>query len=254
MKKLIQKQAKDDSNQVLLIRPGKLEAFKSYFAVMWKETQTKHNKRGPKHDRYTTPSIMASLELKVLNTHMDSWRQVYENRLGIDFTQLEQRIKKILADSPSPRLAALGERSKVMKFLTRYLVFVDMIITILPQPTATILKRPETFRTALNCFENNTEELLHGKKFKMSTLRKITPIWQYVTYWLSKDPNYSKANIVEGGKLSPRGRYKNLEINADLKTFFGLVFAHSIKTLTERNPKLSEPFPAEPIEVKLEDS
>jgi hypothetical protein len=224
----------NDSDEVLLIKPGEHAIFQRDFKEGCRLAYIKPGEGSSTCDLNATPSTLAAGKLTEINKRVTVWQWLYRRRLGIDFEVLLERIRNIIDNNPKPPGFFDNMPNKMLEFFIRYLFFVDMIITILPQPTKAVLKRNETFQTAVDTFEAYTEDLLKKKEFETDKIGKVAFIWKFITNWLVKDVNYSQAKM-----LSPTKTINVYEVNRDWKTFFSLVFSHSI---IHFNDKFSEAF------------
>ncbi|KAA1066466.1 hypothetical protein PGT21_031073 [Puccinia graminis f. sp. tritici] len=220
--KLIQSES-NDSDEVLVIKPGEHAIFHEAFKEGWRLAYIKPEKEASTRDLSATPSTLAAGKLTEINKNLMVWRWLYRRRLGIDFEVLLERIRNIFANNPKPPGFFDDLPIKMFEFFFRYLFFVDMIITILPQPTEIVLKRHETFQTAVDTFEAYTKDLLKKKNFETDKIVKVAFIWKFIANWLAKDVNYSRAKM-----LSRTKTINVYEVNRDWKIFFSLVFSHSI--------------------------
>ncbi|POW18729.1 hypothetical protein PSHT_05556 [Puccinia striiformis] len=223
MKSLIKREAKNDLNdQLLLIRSAKTKVFIEAFNKQWKPSSNVG--RDSLESSNARPSVLAADRMSVLHSNLKMWMGVYQKRLGIDFLVLLRRMRQIFAENSHPSKLSGDPAYKIIELSIYYLFFVDMIITILPQPTRKVLNRIETFKTALTCFEMFTKESLQNNTFKTRNIKRVAHVWQYVSHWLETDQDYSRARISD-----------HSGVLRDWKSFFTLVFAHSIDRLTKRH-------------------
>ncbi|KAH9463503.1 hypothetical protein MJO28_008330 [Puccinia striiformis f. sp. tritici] len=223
MKSLIKREAKNDlDDHVLLIKSATTKGFIDDFNLRWKPSSNVG--RDSLESSYARPSALVAHRISVLHSNLKMWMGVYQKRLGIDFLVLLQRIRQIFAENSHPLKFSGDPPYKIIELSIYYLFFVDMIITILPQPTGRELNRINTFKTALTCFEMCTKESLQNNSFKTRNIKKVAYVWKYVSHWLKTDPDYSRARI-----------FDYTGVLRDWKSFFTLVFAHSIDCLTKRH-------------------
>ncbi|KNZ62034.1 hypothetical protein VP01_1321g6 [Puccinia sorghi] len=171
-------------------------------------------------------------KLNLFLAHSNSWRTIYQMRLGLDFAVSQEWIKDVVKNAPLKfNKTVLGTRLE--DWLIAYIFFVDMIITILPHPFKVPVDRVQTFRRALTCFESYTKLNFQPNEYipvddritpkDISTDRRLAMVWRYISNWTIQDCNYGWI------------RYCSHSIRKDRwGPFFKFVFAYSIDSLTER--------------------
>ncbi|KAA1081925.1 hypothetical protein PGTUg99_029062 [Puccinia graminis f. sp. tritici] len=99
--KLIQSES-NDSDEVLVIKPGEHAIFHEAFKEGWRLAYIKPEKEASTRDLSATPSTLAAGKLTEINKNLMVWRWLYRRRLGIDFEVLLERIRNIFANNPKP--------------------------------------------------------------------------------------------------------------------------------------------------------
>ncbi|PLW19879.1 hypothetical protein PCANC_09275 [Puccinia coronata f. sp. avenae] len=103
------------------------------------------------------PSYLATDRISDLLEHSEVWKKVYEKRLGIDFETSLKWITQTANASPVPVTSYTAHN--LNKLFVAYIFFVDMIITIRPQPGEVRVDRMKAFRTAVTSFESVTPDV-----------------------------------------------------------------------------------------------
>ncbi|KNZ56320.1 hypothetical protein VP01_2434g3 [Puccinia sorghi] len=167
-------------------------------------------------------SVLAGRKIIDCLSHLKTWKSVYQRRLGIDFFSSEQWIQNVIKKSERPISTSL--KTRISEWLLIYLIYVDMIITILPPPNQVLVDRIQTFKRALTCFEEYTQfELGNDKTTNTKTISRLPVVWRYISHWKKADRDYEwMDHSME--KLSP----------ACWKTFFNFVFASTIDSFTAK--------------------
>jgi hypothetical protein len=178
-------------------------------------SQTCSDKKLPK------TSDLAVEALVLFSESSGLWMDVYQRRLGINFKASRDWIKKAFINA-SIETSPLSRVENIMdQHFVAYIFLVDVIITILPQPTKDVVNRIQVFREAVSCFQSYTEKII---KSKTLNLKRIYSLWGYITYWLTQDRNYKSNSLL----------WSKSKIHYTWKVLVNFILAYSLVSLHER--------------------
>ncbi|KNZ56449.1 hypothetical protein VP01_2400g4 [Puccinia sorghi] len=207
-----------ESEPVLVIQSSESSDF------IWNFPSFPLGSRKDKQDKGTPrTSVLAVRKITSCLVHSKIWKRFYQMRLGIDFFSLEQWIQNAINKSERPASTSL--KNRISEWLLIYLIYVDMIVTILPSPNHALVDRIQTFKRALTCFEEYTQfELRNYQTNNIGCESRLPVVWRYLTNWKNSDPDYEWMDLSMEKKKNP----------SCWKPFFNFVFVSSIDSFTAK--------------------
>ncbi|PLW18202.1 hypothetical protein PCANC_11840 [Puccinia coronata f. sp. avenae] len=146
----------------LLVKYGEMNTFMQPFKKSFSH-KSSGKKRPKSSDLVVTP-------LGVFSRSSHLWMEVYHKRLGIDFRASEDWIKKAFINEGIRTSPSSDVEYKMNQHFVLYIVLVDMIITILPQPTENTINRIQVFREAVSCFQSYTEKTINNEQLNLKRM------------------------------------------------------------------------------------
>jgi hypothetical protein len=203
----------NSQEKVLLIESGKDKAFITQFSEEWGKMIGKPR-----------PSVLVAVGLTTFYKNLDVWRKVYQDILKMDDEQLWNRIEKLHGDLSDRIYHHRFVNQQWIQSLLCFFFFVDMITTIFPKPGNVDLTvdKQQLFESAFKIFELHAPQIPNAARTKHPSF-----IWECVDHWLCTREDYVETSLIDF-KRQP------ITIGFHFKMFFGLVFSHSVATLSEQ--------------------
>jgi hypothetical protein len=191
---------------VLMIENGHTNAFMQDYQFYQKKLRTQARESSALSSIYK-PSDLLVVGLQKLDFNSKVWTAFYKQRLGA--VQLP--------------LARREVRDRLKRVLLSYVFFIDIIITILRNPSGKLLDRNQVFGRALIFFEAYTKQSMPLHTIWDGPTNRGEYAWKYIENWMVQDPDYMFSEIHFDGKL-----------NTVWKGVFNSIFAYSIDGFTKR--------------------
>ncbi|KAA1112193.1 hypothetical protein PGTUg99_009442 [Puccinia graminis f. sp. tritici] len=203
----------NSQEKVLLIETGKDRDFITQFSKEWAKIIGKPR-----------PSVLVAVGLTKFYQNSNAWRKVYQDILKIDDEQLWNRIEKLRAGLSDRIYHHPFVNQKWIESLLCFFFFVDMITTIFPKPgnVDVTVDKHQLFESAFKIFELHAPQIPNAARTKYSSF-----IWECVDHWLCAREDYFETSLIDS-KRQP------ITMGYHFKMFFGLVFSHSVTTLSEK--------------------
>ncbi|KAA1097230.1 hypothetical protein PGT21_028585 [Puccinia graminis f. sp. tritici] len=202
----------NSQEKVLLIETGKDRDFITQFSKEWAKITGKPR-----------PSVLVAVGLTKFYQNSNAWRKVYQDILKMDDEQLWNRIEKLRAGLSDRIYHHPFVNQKWIESLLCFFFFVDMITTIFPKPgnVDVTVDKHQLFESAFKIFELHAPQIPNAARTKYPSF-----IWECVDHWLCAREDYVETSLIDS-KRQP------ITMGYHFKMFFGLVFSHSVTTLSE---------------------